>query len=834
MTISIRGRLMLIIVFVSIGLSAVALTTARIAETALRRSSFEKLTAIRDVKTRQIEQYFRTISQQVVTLSESLMVIEAMGAFSDEYERLTLAPRSEAASANARDAMTTYVTQQFFPRVSEAERPATDDAEEYLARNDASLVLQQRYIADNPHPIGSKDELVSAGVDAYDEMHRRYHPILRSYLQRFGYYDIFLVEPNEGIIVYSVFKEADYATSLLSGPYRDSGIARAFRAALDGRTGESYLADFSAYLPSYAAPASFIATPIYEGERLLGVLIFQMPVERINDVMTSGGNWRSEGFGETGESYIVGDDYLMRTDSRFFVEDRDAFTALLDGIEATDGLGDEIRTYGTTILHMPIRTESVEHALAGRTGEALIVDYRGIDVLSAYRPLDIPGVHWTLLAEIDAEEAFGSAAAIRRLTVIISAAVVVALILLIGVIGVSITVPLNRTTEVLQDIAEGEGDLTVSIATRNGDEIGVLSSHFNRFVGSLHGIVRTIKTSIHEADGISQSLSTHSEESSAAVTEISAGLTAISTQIGDLDRSIRGTFDSVEAIKGLIRNVVSDIDRQQHAVSASSSAVEEMVASIQSVGGVVRNKTRESDELTQRTRSGSEKLEVTVELITNVQQAADTIIEAITVINDIASQTSLLSMNAAIEAAHAGDAGRGFGVVAEEIRKLSERSSDNSEIISNNISSVVKTIDQAMASANETGESLRGILRDIEGFAQAFSEIDATLGELSVGSDQILEAVSALTDVSAAVTSGSAHMDEKMGDITETITVVRDVSSGVTGRIAEIETGVKEISASSRSLSSLGRQNREYLEAIGSQIGVFKTNATESAVPGET
>ncbi|MCG8477630.1 MAG: methyl-accepting chemotaxis protein [Spirochaetales bacterium] len=703
MTISIRGRLMLIIVFVSIGLSAVALITAGITDTALRRSSFEKLTALRDVKTRQIEQYFRTISQQVVTLSESLMIVDAMGAFTDEYGRLTTTLRSEVVRGNARDAMTAYMTQQFFPRVSESERPATDDVEGYLARNGASLVLQRRYIADNPHPVGSKDELVSGDVDAYDEIHRRYHPILRSYLQRFGYYDIFLVEPRDGIIVYSVFKEADYATSLISGPYRDSGIARAFRAALAGRAGESYLADFSAYLPSYAAPASFIATPIYDDERLLGVLIFQMPVERINDVMTSGGNWRNEGFGETGESYIVGDDYLMRTDSRFFVEDRNRFTNLLDGIEGADGLGDEIRTYGTTILHMPIRTESVEHALAGRTGETLIVDYRGIDVLSAYRPLNISGVQWALVAEIDAEEAFASAATIRRLTVIISAAVVIVLVVFIGLIGAGIIVPLNRTTDVLRDIAEGEGDLTVSIATRTEDEIGALANHFNRFVGSLHEIVRTIKASIREAAGISQSLSTHSEESSSAVREISAGLTAISTQIGDLDRSIRGTFDAVEAIKGLIRNVVSDVDRQQHAVSASSSAIEEMAASIQSVGGVVRKKTQESDELTRRTRSGSGKLEATVELITNVQQAADTIIEAVTVINDIASQTSLLSMNAAIEAAHAGEAGRGFGVVAEEIRKLSDTSSENSEIISKNISSVVKTIDQAMVSAMRNG-----------------------------------------------------------------------------------------------------------------------------------
>lgn len=162
--------------------------------------------------------------------------------------------------------------------------------------------------------------MLSANQDQYDSFHELYHPVFKSFLKKFGYYDIFLVEPESGIIVYSVFKEADYATSLKTGPYGDTGIATAIKEAMESsRAGSTHLIDYAQYLPSYAAPASFISSPIFENGKETGALIFQMPVDRINQIMTNNQNWANEGLGASGDSgkgfSIVADEIRKLADS---------------------------------------------------------------------------------------------------------------------------------------------------------------------------------------------------------------------------------------------------------------------------------------------------------------------------------------------------------------------------------------------------------------------------------------------------------------------------------------------------------------------------------------
>lgn len=149
-------------------------------------------------------------------------------------------------------------------------------------------------------------------------MHKTFHPHIRDFLQKFSYYDIFLVDDKTGNIVYSVFKELDFATSLINGPYANSGIGKAFRAANKvNEPGHVVTSTFQPYLPSYYGPAAFIASPIYSGKEKLGVLIFQAPIDEINAIMTFNNNWQDFGLGASGESYLVDQDYFMQSASRF-------------------------------------------------------------------------------------------------------------------------------------------------------------------------------------------------------------------------------------------------------------------------------------------------------------------------------------------------------------------------------------------------------------------------------------------------------------------------------------------------------------------------------------
>jgi methyl-accepting chemotaxis protein len=169
--------------------------------------------------------------------------------------------------------------------------------------SDTGKALQFTFISDNPNALGEKDKLLKADNSSmYNQIHQKYHSSFRNYLNAFSYYDIFMIDIDSGEVVYSVYKELDFATSLLTGPYKSSGLGVAFNQAKTLNQGESVLIDFDPYLPSYNSPASFIASPIFVAGKREGVLIFQMPVEKINQIMTYDENWQKSGMGVSGEA----------------------------------------------------------------------------------------------------------------------------------------------------------------------------------------------------------------------------------------------------------------------------------------------------------------------------------------------------------------------------------------------------------------------------------------------------------------------------------------------------------------------------------------------------
>jgi methyl-accepting chemotaxis protein len=212
-----------------------------------------------------------------------------------------------------RTQLTTYYTQDFSDAFSKLNDGHSPDVRKIIDQLDnATVVLQYSYIKSNPNPLGSKEKLdKSLDVSQYSQEHGKYHPSFRKFLEKFGYYDIFLVQAETGKVVYSVFKELDYATSLIDGPYANTGLGEAFRLA-KAATAPDFVAitDFKQYFPSYEAPAAFVASPIFAGSEKIGVLIFQFPLNRLNAIMKT-----RTGMGETGETYLVGGDLLMRFDS---------------------------------------------------------------------------------------------------------------------------------------------------------------------------------------------------------------------------------------------------------------------------------------------------------------------------------------------------------------------------------------------------------------------------------------------------------------------------------------------------------------------------------------
>ncbi|HEY9006317.1 MAG TPA: GAF domain-containing protein [Ohtaekwangia sp.] len=368
-------------------------------------SKFDQLKSINSTKKRNIEYYFDIIRNQILTFSENKMVVDAMKEFKQAFAQ-TGEGVTETEIANYKRSLDKYYTEEFITRLKE-NTDLPEQSEHYLPQELRTCVLQYHYISNNPHPTGQKSLLNRADdASVYSEVHARYHPIMRNFLEKFGYYDIFLIDHITGDIVYSVFKEIDFGTSLLTGLYSQTNFGRVVKNAI-ASTDKNFvkLEDFEPYDPSYRAPASFIACPVYDGAEKVGILVFQMPINKINQILTGDNNWRTDGLGESGETLIIGNDYKLRSVARELLEDKRKYLAGLRKIGYSSSVTLQIDKMHTSILLEKIQIKSVEAALRGETGTLIEKNKHGNEMLNAYAPLNIPDVHWIILSTMKEEEA---------------------------------------------------------------------------------------------------------------------------------------------------------------------------------------------------------------------------------------------------------------------------------------------------------------------------------------------------------------------------------------------------------------------------------------------
>lgn len=464
---------------------------------ALEQETFNKLTVVREMKGAQIEDFHQLVKDQVQSYAHNPMVVAATKAFRDGYRKVPYQLGiTDSENDLLRRRLRAYYTKAYLPRMKQF-GIATQELEEELPDETAAELLQQLYIVDNPNPVGEKHRYDNAldGSD-YSNAHATYHPAIRSFLERFGYYDIFLVDDSTGRVLYTVYKEVDFCGSLTSGPLKNSNIARAFEAVKKSPDKNAVqLVDYAPYRPSYNEPAAFIACPVYDVNERIGILIFQMPVERINAIMTSNQEWEKVGLGKTGETYIVGDDFKLRTQSRFFIDDSAGYFATLGKTGTSDSILKCIRTYQSAIGLQEVRTRGSQDALGGKTGTQLFPDYRGVNVLSAYRPLKIAGMHWALMSEIDESEAFAHVQRLRNYILTGFGLLLLFIAIASWFISRKIVSPLRELTVDAQEIAKG--NFTVEITHSSKDEIGVLAASFRKMQLSIRKLVGDLQESNH-------------------------------------------------------------------------------------------------------------------------------------------------------------------------------------------------------------------------------------------------------------------------------------------------------------------------------------------------
>ncbi len=433
------------------------------------------LQAQESLKKDQIEKYFESIRDQVLTFSENRMVVDAMRDFKSSFKTYRKQLEvNDSRLQEMRQELSTYYTGDFSTEYANQNDGATPATGRFLAQlDDDSIALQHAYIRANSNPLGSKHLLDASEADSdYDRLHGVVHPVVRSFLEKFGYYDIFLIDPKTGDIVYSVFKELDYSTSLLDGPYAKTNFGEAFRKANALTSPDEFvLVDFKQYTPSYEAPASFIATPIFDGNEKIGIVIFQMPVDRILAVMN-----QREGLGETGETILVGADFQMRSDSYRDPEGR--------------SLTNSFRKPETG----KVESDAVRAAIHGESGTSQVVDYAGNETIQSYSPVNLLGLQWALVAKMDTAEAFAMGTAMKASEASAIGSVFwintgVGLLASLGVLALAYYVanalvrPINST--VLAVEAAAEGDYSVRPQVQGTGELKQMNVAVERMLETL-------------------------------------------------------------------------------------------------------------------------------------------------------------------------------------------------------------------------------------------------------------------------------------------------------------------------------------------------------------
>ncbi len=640
--------------------------------------------------------------------------------------------------------------------VSLAQSPATSSAlisfeETWNALgSEAADSLQTAYITENSFPTGEKHKLQRAeGGAAYHDTHAIYHNGLRTLTESKGYYDAFLINP-EGDIIYSVFKEMDYATNLSDGAYADSGLGKAYRAASSAAEGEVVFADMEPYAPSYGAAAAFLATPVMAADGSpLGVVAVQVPVDMFGVITNN-----DDGLGETAQVYIVGADYKARTTSRF-----DDGYSVLDTLPEAD--------------HIATALKGETHFSKGETG------LDGHPVMAASRPVGLDLANWALVVEQDVADVMAPLYQKAWTLALIGFAICAMMSFLGWRVAASITRPLHKIANGMAQVASGNLDTNVEEAER-GDEIGDIGKALLSFQDDLK-----IARSADEERAEQQ------REQAIVVENLSTGLlrlsqgdfsTKIETPFAGEHEKLREDFNkTVTTLNETLGHVVSAVNRirngaaeinqssndlshrtesQAATLEETAAALEEMTVSVKSAADSARSVEQITGEAKQEAEVSGGVVQNAVTAMTEIEQSSKKIEQIISVIDDIAFQTNLLALNAGVEAARAGEAGRGFAVVASEVRALAQRSSDAAMEIKSLIGESSKQVEAGVDLVGKAGDALQMIVERVNnisqlvsGIAEGASEQSNGIGEINTGVvqlDQVTQQNAAMVEEASA------------------------------------------------------------------------------------
>jgi len=409
-----------------------------------------------------------------------------------------------------------------------------------------------------------------------------------------------------------------------------------------------------------------------------------------------------------------------------------------------------------------------------------------------------------------------------KLTIFLALAIAAAVAVIIYFVLHFTMMPVVNVAATLKDIAQGEGDLTVKIPEKGKDEITELSRYFNQTIEKIRKLILIIKKEADILSEIGNDLASNMNETAAAVNEITANIQSIKSRVINQSASVTETNATMEQVTLNIKKLNTNVEEQNVHVSQASAAIEEMVANIASVADTLIKNSSNVNNLTEAAEVGRGGLQEVSTDIQEISRESEGLLEINSVMQNIASQTNLLSMNAAIEAAHAGEAGKGFAVVADEIRKLAESSSEQSKTISTVLKKIKESIDKITRSTENVLNKFEAIDSNVKTVAQQEDIIRRAMEEQEEGSKQTLEGITNVSQITRQVSSGSSEMLEGSQEVIKESLNLEKVTQEITSGMNEMATGAEQINIAVTQVNDISVKNREAINKLIKEVNRFK------------
>ncbi|MEC9281137.1 MAG: methyl-accepting chemotaxis protein [Bdellovibrionota bacterium] len=824
MNLNLKAKLMLSFLGASVlPLFVLFFVSVMISESALENAAEEKVTALRDSKKQELKFFLNTVKKQVGVISDSSVSQEAARAFSVSMNEFEF---KDTNLQEIKEKNIKYMKEVFTKAYADANDGLTKDSTLLSEGNDLYTdYLQYHYRVNNQSQIRS-DLMKADDGSSYSDEHAYYHGFFKNYQKQFGYNDIYIIGNSDNRVLYSVFKEADFAKKIKGNLYEKTGLYKVWEQAKSADDSkEVFFSEVERFPSSYDYPSMFAASPIFVDGKNIATLVFQLNIDQLNEIMTNDREWEKTGYGKTGQVYLVGADKKMRSTDRFFENDLEAYLKRID--ESSSDIKVAKAQY-SPMLSVEVNSQGVQSSLAGHTGVAEYKNHLGEDVIGAYTKFEFNALKWVLVSEINASEALSSVGSMIKDNVLVMGLSILAVVLLSIFISGQISGPIRSVARAIEALANGS--LQSDVVAKSKDEVGQMLSSLQNTLETLRGVFSADRVDWNDVKRQKEREKEALEKAEQAAKEAQLALVNAEKSAKEADiAKVEAERLGMEQIKNA-KELQFKVDQILQVVEASKSgdlSSEVTVAGSDAIGKVGEGLKSFFDDLKSR--------------LQNIKKSAGILGSSSSNLNEYAGQMGANSKLTVDKTTLVNDSAESVATAINEVNISSDQLQESFKDVNRSTVSAAKLANEAVVESNEAQKKLNELIKrseEIAEFVKIISSISSQTNLLALNATieaaRAGEAGKGFAVVASEVKELAGQTSTATEEIRTKIEFIQNSTSAVADALNKSATLVGNIDEASSSIasaveeqSSVTAEMSNSISRVNQSVQVIRENLTE-------